>query len=123
MISNAAARKILLTYGKAWTTRKTSLILSIFTSDATYQETWYKRIYKGHSQIAKYWDETVVEGQSKIRYKVLDCWLTNDGFVGAWEAWFYYKAKKANRHIRGVGIFKMKGSKVKSLREIWQKKV
>jgi hypothetical protein len=121
MVGKAAARKILQTYGKAWVTRDTGLVLSIFTKDATYQEAWYKPVSKGHKGIAKYWDNKVVKGQSKIKFRILNYWTVKDTMIGAWEAWFYNKVKRKNRHIKGVGIFETKGGKVKSLREIWQK--
>ena len=121
MISKAAARKILQTYGRAWVTKDTPLVLSLFAKDATYQEAWYKPVAKGHRGIARYWDNKVVRGQSKIRFRILDCWVAEGAWIGAWEAWFYNRVKQKNRHIRGIGIFEMKGSKVKTLREIWQK--
>ncbi len=121
MVTRGTARKILRTYGKAWITRDTKLILTIFTKDATYRERWYEKPFRGHKGIASYWDHKVVKGQSKIKFKVLNYWVVKDTMIAEWEAWFYNRVKKKNRHLKEVGIFEMKGNKVKSLREIWQK--
>lgn len=121
MVSRKAAGKILRTYGKAWTAKDTKLILSIFTRDATYSERWYEPKYKGHGGIANYWDTKVVNGQSKIRFKVLNYWTVGNTIIAEWEAWFHNEVKKKNRHLREVGIFEMKGGKVRSFREIWHK--
>jgi ketosteroid isomerase-like protein len=125
MLTRQAARKILNTYGRAWTKRDTSLILSIFEKDATYWEKWYGSPHKGQKGIAAYWNDTIVGKESQIKFKVLNYWIAGNTILAEWEARFkknYPGVKRKNKHLRGMLILEMKGNKIKSLREIWQKK-
>jgi hypothetical protein len=124
MVTRQAARRILDIYRKAWITQDTKLILSIFTKDATYQEKWYQTPHRGHKGIAAYWNDTVIGKESQVRFKVLNYWTVGDTILAEWDAHFkksYKGVKRKNKHLRGILILKMKGGKIKSLREIWQK--
>jgi limonene-1,2-epoxide hydrolase len=122
MVSRAAARKILQTYGKAWTKQDVPLILSIFSKDGTYQERWYEQPFKGHKAIARYWTEKVVKEQSNIHCRLLNYWVCGNVIFAEFEASFYSSTKRAGKHGKWVGIFELKGNKIKKFREYWHYK-
>ena len=121
MVTKAAAKKMLQAYGRAWEQQDTALILSLFRKDGTYHERWYRSPFKGHRGIAKYWNDKVVGVESGIRFRLLSHWVINDTVIAEWEGRFHDSTKREDKHIREIGIFELKGGKIKNFREIWQK--
>ncbi len=122
MVSRAAARKIIQTYGKAWTKQDVPLILSIFSKDGSYQERWYEQPFKGHRAIAKYWTEKVVKEQSKIKFRLINYWVCGNVIFAEFWVSFHTNVEKANKRGKWVGIFEIKGGKIKKFREYWRTK-
>ncbi|MDD5331197.1 MAG: nuclear transport factor 2 family protein [Candidatus Nanoarchaeia archaeon] len=119
MINQKTARQILKIYEEAWTKQDTKKILSIFTKDAIYHERVLEKPINNHKGIGKYWDKKVVREQSKIRFRLLKFYTIKNTIIAEWEAWFYDKIKKENKHIREIAILEIKYDKIKSLREYW----
>lgn len=61
-MTKEVAITLLNTYGKAWTTQDPDLILTIFTPDATYNDTSEPKNF-GHEGIRAYWISKVVSGK------------------------------------------------------------
>jgi ketosteroid isomerase-like protein len=119
MVSKKTAEKILKTYEEAWVEQNIRKILSIFTKDGLYHERAFKKPFKGHKEIANYWKTKVVEEQSKIKFKLLNYWISGNVLIAEWDASFYSNIEKAKIHIKEVAIMELTGSKIKKLREYW----
>ena len=122
MVSEKIARKTLKLYGEAWVNQDTEKILSIFTKDATYQESIFKKPFRGRNGIMKYWQSKVVQEQSDIRFKLLKYYICGNTVVAEWKASFKSNKEKAKFDLREVAILEFSGNKIKSLREYWQHK-
>lgn len=119
-ISRKAALKILKAYGEAWTEQDTAKILSIFNENGTYAERAFKKPFRGHKEIAAYWQSKVVEEQSKIKFKLLNAYLEGNTIIAEWDASFNSSKEKALIHIREVAIIQVRNGKIQTLREYWQ---
>ncbi len=106
-------------YGKAWENKDTNLILNCFTKNGIYQESPLRKPYKGHKEIAKFWNEIVVNNTEKIKFKLGKCYVSEDGKKGfaEWECVNVFKGK-INKMV-GIMILKIKGDKIIYLNEYW----
>jgi hypothetical protein len=120
MINKNIAENILKIYGEAWVEQDINKILSIFHKDGLYHERVLKKPFIGHKEIAQYWKEKVVEEQSKIQFKILNYYISENTVIAEWEATFYSNIEHAHIHMKEVAILEIKGNKIQSLREYWQ---
>lgn len=58
----------LAAYERAWETRDSDLIVSLFTPDGLYQESRFIAPFVGHAGIRTYWDTDVVPRQRDIDF-------------------------------------------------------
>lgn len=106
-------------YGKAWENRDTNLLLSIFTLSGIYQESPLSKPYKGHKEIKKFWDKTVVIDQRDIHFKTKSLYISSNKKIGFAE-WECNTRYKGNRHrMVGIMLIKMKNKKISYLNEYW----
>jgi hypothetical protein len=75
------ALELLNIYGKAWVTRDPSLIVTIFTEDATYNDP-HEPENIGRDAIRNYWVSKVVGEQKDISFKLLNHWIDQGGADG-----------------------------------------
>jgi SnoaL-like domain len=68
-------RKLIDVYIRAWTTQDPDLILSVFTSSATYHERVLEEPIRGHAGIREYWQTKVVNEQARIQAELLSLYL------------------------------------------------
>ena len=121
-------KKVMKKYGKAWENQDTNLILECFTKKGIYQESPLAKPYKGHKQIAGFWNQVVNEDTKKIKFKLGKCYVSKDGKIGfaEWECNNYGKwkcdGKWSKNKMVGVMILKMKGDKITYLNEYWNTK-
>lgn len=120
MVDKKFLAKILKTYEEAWVEQDIDKILSIFHVDGIYHERVLKKPFVGHKEIARYWKEKVVEEQSKIKFKLLKYYISNDTVIAEWEASFNSNIENARIHLKEVAILEIEDNKIKSLREYWQ---
>ena len=112
------AKKLLDTYGKAWETQDPELILTVFTTDASYDDPTEPKNF-GHTGIRNYWVSKVVEGQKDIHFKLLNIWIDGETVIAEWDADFIDTKRNLKIEMRTVTIFTVQGSKFSSLRECW----
>lgn len=112
-------KSVMKKYGKAWENQDTALILDCFTKDGVYQENPLRKPYRGHKEIAKFWNGVVVGDTSKIKFGLGKCWVSEDGKTGfaEWTCKNVYMGK-ANFMV-GIMVLKMKGDKITYLNEYW----
>jgi ketosteroid isomerase-like protein len=113
-------KAVMKKYGKAWECQDSSLLLECFTKDGAYQESPLAKPYRGHKEIKKFWDKTVKQDTSNIKFKVGNCYVSEDRKTGfaEWECRNNYKGE---RHLMvGIMVLRMKGSKITFLNEYWR---
>ena len=112
-------------YGKSWEKKDSNLILECFTKNGIYQESPLAKPYKGHKEIKKFWEETVVRDTKNIKFKLGKCYLSNDCKTGfaEWECKNDHKWKCDGKwrkgHMVGIMILNMKYGKISFLNEYW----
>lgn len=112
-------KKVMKKYGKAWENQDTNLILECFIKKGIYQESPLSKSYKGHKEIAKFWNEVVVKDTANIKFNLGKCYISKNGKIGfaEWQCKNIYKNRK-NKMV-GIMILKMKGDKITYLNEYW----
>lgn len=112
-------KKVMKKYGQAWENQDTNLILECFTPKGIYQESPLAKPYKGHKEIARFWNREVVKNTSKIKFKFGKCYVSKDQKTGfaEWDCINYFKGEK--NHMVGIMILKIKGDKITYLNEYW----
>lgn len=120
MVTKKRAKEILGKYKEAWVNQDTEKILSIFTKNGIYHERVLKEPFKGHKEIAKYWETKVCKEQSKIKFKLLNYYICKDVIIAEWDASFDSNIENARIHIKEVAILEIKNNLIKELREYWQ---
>ena len=116
-------KEVMKRYGEAWENQNSGLILECFTKNGIYQESPLSKPYKGHKEIKKFWDKTVKQDTTKIKFKVGKCYVSEDKKTGfaEWRCRNIYKGKK--HQMVGIMILKMKGNKITYLNEYWNSKI
>lgn len=117
-------KKVMKKYGLAWDSQDTELILDCFTENAIYQESPLAKPYRGHKEIAEFWDTEVKGNQEDIKFKVGKCYVSDDGETGfaEWECINTNLEEDKICHMVGIMILKMEGNKISYLNEYWNTK-
>ena len=119
-------KNVMIKYGHAWEEQDSKLVLECFTKNAIYQESPLAKPHKGHEEIKRFWDDEVVRHTRNISFKLGKCYVSEDSETGfaEWECRNEYKQKGRWRkdHMVGIMILKMKGDKIYSLNEYWNKR-
>ncbi|MBN2459476.1 nuclear transport factor 2 family protein [Candidatus Woesearchaeota archaeon] len=114
--------EVMRKYGKAWENQDSNLLLECFTKNGVYQESPLAKPYSGHKEIKKFWDKTVKQDTSNIKFKTGKCYVSKDGKTGFAE-WQCRNTYKGKRHLMvGIMVLKMKGDKISFLNEYWNTK-
>lgn len=115
-----AAKAWLDAYGKAWETKDSALVLTLFTPDAIYHDSAFEPEMKGADAIKSYWD-TVTATQEDIAFQS-ELWaVVDDVAIAHWSAQFTAGGQQA----RLDGVFHLKfvsseaGLVCAHLREWW----
>jgi len=117
--------EVMKMYGKAWEKRDSKLILECFNSNGIYQESPLAKPYRGHKEIKRFWDDTVVKNTKNITFKLGKCYVSRDEKTGfaEWECKNRHRWKHddkwRNGRMVGIMILKMRGSRISSLNEYW----
>ena len=102
VITRGEAIAWLETYERAWETRDSDLIVSLFVPDGLYQETRFRPPFEGHAGIRAYWDTDVVARQRDVAFS-FTLWAVEGAIAYAhWHAAFIDLKKAAHREVDGV---------------------
>lgn len=112
-------RNVIFTYIKAWETQDPNLIVTIFTSAATYHERVMLDPIPGREAIRAYWQAKVVEAQANITCRLLNLYLDGDTAIAEWEAEFDDMAQGLRKRMREIAVLTFEGQLISSLREYW----
>jgi len=112
-------KEVMKKYGVAWEKQDSNLILDCFTKEGIYQESPVSKPYKGHEEIKKFWEKSVINNTKHIKFKLGKCYVSNDQGTGfaEWNCKNEYMGRHHNMY--GVMILKMKGDKISYLNEYW----
>ena len=118
-LTRETVRRVVDTYIAAWVGQDPDLIISVFTSSATYHERVLDEPIRGEAGIRAYWQAKVVESQARIECDLLALYLDGETAVAEWEAHFDDIPKGVRKRMREVAILEFDGEKIASLREYW----
>lgn len=111
--------KVLDVYVKAWETQDPSLIVTIFTPQATYHERVLRKPIPDRDAIRQYWVDKVVNAQANIRCTVHRVYVDGETAIAEWEAVFDDVAQGVRKWMREIAVLEFDGPLIASLREYW----
>jgi len=123
MLTKQKVEEIVSIYQESWEKKDTSKILTIFTENAIYQEKALGKPLRGISEIMKYWDERVVQGQNNIDFKVNTIYIDGNTAIVEWDVKFDDLVRKVRKHLKEVAILKIHNGKISSFHEYWDSEV
>lgn len=112
-------RALIEIYLRAWTTQDPDLIVTIFTTEATYHERVLEEPIRGVDGIRRYWETKVVAEQANIEARLLNLYLDGSTAIAEWEARFDDVVKGHRKLMREVAILDLADDKIARLREYW----
>lgn len=119
MIDKSELTRWLESYGAAWENKNADAAASLFTADASYQETPYAEPFKGRDAIHDYWS-TVTADQSDIDFGFEVIAVSDMTGIAQWSARFHSISGNAPVELNGVFVLGFADSnQVRSLREWW----
>lgn len=110
-------------YARAWETRDAELVATLFTEDATYQETPFVEPLRGGAAIRAYWERAVVHHQEQVRFGYGVLSLDGATAIAHWHASFVRVTTKSAVKLDGVFLLTFDDQRrCHTLREWWVKK-
>ena len=119
MPTKREAREVLDTYIRAWETQDPDLIVTIFTSSATYHERVLAEPIPGREAIRRYWQTKVVQAQANITCQLLNLYQDGDTVIAEWEAEFDDLPQGVRKRMREIAVLLFDGPLIATLREYW----
>lgn len=121
MFTENTFKKIIQQYGQAWESLDSGRITKIFTKDATYQETPFKKILKGHNDIKEYWENVVKAKQKHVKFTLGNVYIYGNIGIAEWKTRFIRRDNNNREELRGIILAEFYGGKIKRLWEYWHK--
>lgn len=97
------------------------MILEVFTEDAIYQETPFKKPFKGHSEIKKYWEEVVKTKERDVSFYIDKLYTDGDIGIVEWHTEFIRTDNGNKEELKGIILAEVINKKIKRLWEYWNK--
>jgi nuclear transport factor 2 (NTF2) superfamily protein len=109
----------LATYGRAWETRDADLVATLFTGDASYQETPFAEPFHGRDGVLAYWSRVTAD-QSDIAFLFEVIAMVGMTGIAQWSAKFRSISGEVPVELNGVFVLEFANAgEVRSLREWW----
>jgi len=108
-------------YGKAWETFDSQGITALFAKDGTYQEKPFKRPYRGHAAIKRYWKK-IGEKEKNVHFTLGKMYVEGDTGIAEWKATFKYREGSASQELSGILLATIKRGKIQKFWEYWRRK-
>lgn len=109
-------------YGRAWETRDADLVVTLFTEDATYQETPFVEPMRGRAAIRDYWERAVVRTQEQVQFGFEILSLGEASALAHWQASFVRIRTKSEVKLDGVFLLTFDDQgRCRTLCEWWMK--
>jgi hypothetical protein len=113
------ARAVIDVYIRAWETQNPDLIVTIFTSAATYHERVLQEPMPDREAIRRYWQSKVIASQANITCELLNLYLDGDTVIAEWEAEFDDVPQSVRKRMREIAVLVFQEGLISSLREYW----
>ena len=123
MLTEKTFRRIMWQYGKAWENLDAEAIVKIFTKDATYQETPFKKPYRGHEEIKDYWKNVVKKKERDAKFFLGNIFVKDNIGIAEWKAKFIRRDNGKQEELRGIILTEVINDKIKKLWEYWHKSI
>lgn len=112
-------RDVIAVYIRAWETQDESLILTIFTEDATYHERVLRDPIPDRDSIGAYWRSKVVESQANITCELVNLYLDGNTAIAEWVAEFDDLTQGVRKRMKEIAVLDFEGRQISALREYW----
>ena len=122
MLEKQKVEEIISIYKEAWEKKDTSKVLTIFSKNAIYYERMLEKPFRGYSEIKRYWDERVVQGQNNIDFKLSAIYVDKDTAIVEWDVKFDDLQRKVRKHLKEIAVLKIYDGKISSFCEYWDSK-
>ena len=122
MLEKQKIEEIISIYKEAWEKKDTSKILTIFSENAIYYEKMHEKPFRGFSEIKRYWDTRVVQGQNNIDFKLNTIYIDRDIAIVEWDVKFDDLERKVRKHLKEIAVLTIYDGKISSFREYWDSK-
>lgn len=107
-------------YGRAWETRDSDLVVTLFAEDATYQETPFVEPMRGRAAIHDYWELKVVHTQEQVKFGHAVLAAADDTGIAHWWTSFVRVKSQSKVRLDGVFLLTFDANKLcRTLREWW----
>lgn len=110
--------ELLLTYGRAWESRDAELVLTLFTDDASYQESPWSQPMVGKDAIRQYW-LPVTSTQREIHFELGDVHICHDRVYAEWRCRYLRTTSGKPFELRGILILELRDGRIARLHEYW----
>lgn len=110
--------ELLRTYGRAWETRDADLVLSLFTEDASYQESPWSAPFVGKEAIRQYWLRATA-AHREVRFELGEVRRLGKRVYAEWQCRFVRETTRQPTELRGILILDLDAGRIARLREYW----
>ena len=119
--SRSPTRELADTFARGWSKANIDLILSVFTTDATFIETPFTEPIRGSQAIRRYWSE-VPANQSEITVSTGEIYSAGPWFATEFKAVF--RRRRTGEWIEALGaIFcETEGGRIAEMRMYWHRR-
>ena len=118
-IDNDTLTRWLEAYGRAWETRDADLVATLFTGDASYQETPYAEPFRGRDGVHAYWSRVTAD-QRDIAFSFEIIATAGMTGIAQWSSKFRSVSGDSRVELNGVFVLEFASAgEVRSLREWW----
>ena len=105
-------------YGRAWETRDPDLVLTLFTEDATYQESPFSAPMAGHKAIRDYWEQATGPHRD-IHFHWEDLGASGRLHFIEWTCSFTRPDVNGRIELRGIMLIELRDERIFRFREYW----
>ena len=116
--SSTELTRIMNTYRRAWERRDATLLLRVFTRDATYQENPFRAPFAGREAIGRYWKEATGRHRD-VQFEWQAVCRSGALHVVEWSVAFTRADSGRLRFLRGVMFLELRERRIFRFREYW----
>lgn len=113
-----AVEELLRRYGRAWETRDAELVLTLFTEDASYQESPWSEPMEGKEAIRQYWLGATAT-QRDIHFELGEVRALRNRVYAEWRCRYVRTTSGQPAALRGILILDLDQGRIRRLREYW----
>jgi ketosteroid isomerase-like protein len=117
----ATARELVDTFARGWSKANLDLILSVYTTDATFVEAPFTEPMRGSEAIRRYWSE-VPANQSEITVTTGEIYVAGPWFATEFKAVFRRRRTGEWIEARGAVFCEAEDGRIAEMRMYWHRR-